>query len=122
MLRNAAHSPRTSEEEPGRYALELVATFLTVGTAFALAAAVVTWWVVRMAEGRDGAERVLALETTGLHGARDRWGAAMRAELASIDDPGQRGRFARSAAGVAFAAAPGRGRPCSPHSWARARP
>ena len=57
---------------------------------------------MRKAVGRDGAERVLALETTGLHGARDRWGAAMRAELASIDEPGQRGRFARSAAGVAL--------------------
>jgi hypothetical protein len=99
---SAANSPRTPEEEPALRALELVATCLTVGTALALAAAVVTWWVVRTAEGRDGAERVLALETTGLHGARDQWGAAMRAELASIDDPGQRGRFARGAATVAF--------------------
>jgi hypothetical protein len=95
-------SPRTPEEAPARSALELIAAFATAGTALALAAAVVACWVARNAVGRDGAERLLALETTGLHGPRDQWGAAMRAELASIDDPAQRGRFARSAAGFAL--------------------
>jgi hypothetical protein len=81
---------------------------VTLGTAFAIAAVVVAWWIVRNAVGRDGAERVLALETASLHGSRDRWGAAMRAELASIDDPVQRGRFARSAAVLAFRHGTGR--------------
>lgn len=98
----STNSPRTPDEDPVTYALELVATFVTTGTAFALTAAVVAWWIVRNAVGRDGAERVLALETTSLHGSRDRWGAAMRAELVSIDDPVQRERFARSAAVLAF--------------------
>ena len=95
-------SPRAAGEDPVRYALDLIATFVTIGTVFALAAAVLTWWIVRKAVGRDGAERVLALETTSLPASRAGWGAAMRAELASIDDPGQRGRFARSAAVLAL--------------------
>ncbi len=92
----SAGSPRA----PG--VLELVATFATIGTAFALAAAVVAWWVAGKAVGRDRAERLLVLETTGLRGVREDWGAALRAELASIDDPGQRNRFARGAATFAF--------------------
>ncbi len=99
---HSMRSPRVPGEDPVEYALELVAAFVTIGTAFALTAAVVAWWTVRNAVGQNGAERVLALETTSLHGSRDRWGAAMRAELASIDDPVQRGRFARSAAVLAF--------------------
>jgi hypothetical protein len=51
---------------------------------------------------RDGSERLLAIATAGLPGHRSEWGAAMRAELASIDDPGERRRFARSAARTAF--------------------
>ena len=121
MWWQSTNSPRAPEEDPADYALELIATFVTIGTAVALAAAVVAWWIARHAVGRDGAERVLALETTSLHGSRDRWGAAMRAELASIDDPVQRGRFARSAAVLAFRRGTGRWPVCSPYSPASAR-
>jgi hypothetical protein len=51
---------------------------------------------------RDGAERLLAIATAGLPAHRSEWGAAMRSELASIDDSDARRRFARSAAGAAF--------------------
>jgi hypothetical protein len=40
--------------------------------------------------------------TAGLPPRRAAWGAAMRAELAAIDDPDERRRFARSAAAAAF--------------------
>lgn len=95
-------SPRAPGEDPAEYAGGLIANFVTVGAAFALAAAVVAWWIARKAVGRDGAERLLALETSSLNGERDRWGTAMRAELAGIDDPVERGRFGRSAAAAAL--------------------
>jgi len=99
---SSTNSPRAPEEDQVKYVLELIGAFVTTGTAFALTAAVVAWWIARKAVGRDGAERVLALETASLHGPRDRWGAAMRAELDSIEDPVERGRFARSAGALAF--------------------
>jgi len=61
---------RAPEEDSVRYVLELIATFVTTGTAFALTAAVVSWWIVRNTMGRDAAECVLAFETTRLHGRR----------------------------------------------------
>jgi hypothetical protein len=51
---------------------------------------------------RDLAERLLALATAGLPPRRAEWGAAMRAELAAIDDAEARRRFARSASAAAF--------------------
>ncbi len=51
---------------------------------------------------RDGTERLLAFATAGLPAHRVAWGAAMRAELATIEDADARRRFARSAAGAAF--------------------
>lgn len=48
-------------------------------------------------------ERLLELATSGLPPRRAAWGAAMHAELAAIDDPAERRRFARSAAWAAFA-------------------
>ena len=54
------------------------------------------------ARARDGAERLLAIATWSLPDHRSEWGAAMRAELASIQDPKARGRFARSAARATF--------------------
>lgn len=50
---------------------------------------------------RDNAERLLDLATAGLPATRAEWGAAMRAELAAIDDVRARWRFARSAAAAA---------------------
>lgn len=60
--------------------------------------------VTAAARGRDGAERLLALATTGLPPRRAEWGAALRAELAAIadTDADARWRFARSASMVAF--------------------
>lgn len=49
------------------------------------------------------AERLLALAISGLPPRRAQWGEAMRAEVAAIDDPEARRRFARSAAAAAFA-------------------
>jgi hypothetical protein len=49
-------------------------------------------------------DRLLALAVWGLPPRRAAWGAAMRAELAAIDDPAARRRFARSAAAAAFVA------------------
>ena len=54
-------------------------------------------------EDRDRAERLLTLATLGLPPRRAEWRAAMRAELAALDDPDARWRFARSAARAAFA-------------------
>ena len=51
---------------------------------------------------RDGAERLLSVATAGLPARRAEWGAAMRAELAAIDDGRARRRFARSASAAAF--------------------
>jgi len=51
---------------------------------------------------RDGADRLLATATAGLPASRSEWGEAMLAELASIDDPIARKRFARGAARAAF--------------------
>ncbi len=51
---------------------------------------------------RDRPERLLALATFGLPSGRSQWGAAMRAELSSIDDPTARRQFARSAGIAAF--------------------
>ena len=51
---------------------------------------------------RDGAERLLAFATSGLPVRRAEWGAAMRAELATLSDGAARRRFARSAAAAAL--------------------
>lgn len=91
-------SPRTPEEDPVRYALELVGSFVQIGTVFAIAAAVVAWWIARRGIGIDPAERELAVATASLSGPRDDWGTAMRAELVSIGESEERRRFAHSAA------------------------
>jgi hypothetical protein len=51
---------------------------------------------------RDRPQRFLAVATVGLPRGRAEWGAAMRSELASIDDPNARRQFARSAGIAAF--------------------
>ncbi|MQA85751.1 MAG: hypothetical protein GEV03_14300 [Streptosporangiales bacterium] len=65
-----------------------------VGLPFAAAAAAVAWHVARAAHGPDVPARLLALTTAGRHGRREEWGAAMRAELASIPDARERRGFA----------------------------
>lgn len=51
---------------------------------------------------RDGSTRLLEVATVGLPRRWAPWGAAMRAELAAIDDTTTRRTFARSAALAAF--------------------
>ncbi|HEY5785790.1 MAG TPA: hypothetical protein VIT65_13530 [Microlunatus sp.] len=51
---------------------------------------------------RDRAEWLLGVATTGLPARRAEWGAAMRAELAAIDDHRARRRFACSASAAAI--------------------
>lgn len=83
----AVHELGTRPEVgPVRYVLELIATFVTTGTAFALTAAVVSGWIVRNTMGRDAAECVLAVETTRVHGPPDRLGAAA-ARLSATSTP-----------------------------------
>ncbi len=54
------------------------------------------------ARGRGLGDRVLALATAGLPAHRADWGAAMRAELAAIENADARRRFALSASVAAF--------------------
>lgn len=51
----------------------------------------------------DWPERLLALTSRRLPPGRRSWGAAMRAELAAIEEPDARSAFARSAARASFA-------------------
>ncbi|GEL98003.1 hypothetical protein [Cellulomonas terrae] len=57
---------------------------------------------------RDGSARLLSVATAGLAGHRGEWGAAMRAELESIDGPRERRRFARGCAWAALRQGSGR--------------
>jgi hypothetical protein len=72
----------------------VIQTTVFVGLPFVVAAAMIAWHVARAARGSDVPARLLALATAGRPGSRDEWGAAMRAELASIADPRERRRFA----------------------------
>jgi hypothetical protein len=69
----------------------VASVLVMVGLPFAIAAAALAWHIAMATYGRDGAARLLALATAG---RRDEFGAAMRAELASITSPGERRRFA----------------------------
>jgi hypothetical protein len=64
----------------------------------AVAVGVLVRRTVAVAVGHDGPERLLALATAGLTDTRRTWGAAMRAELAAIDDRSERRRFAAGCA------------------------
>lgn len=74
-----------------------------------LAATAVIYHAARVARGTDLSARLLSLATAGQRGRRAQWGAAMRAELACIDDPGERRRFAFSCAFTAVRSGWGRG-------------
>jgi hypothetical protein len=88
---------------------QLVAVAGLLGTPLAIAGAVLAYGFARAARGRDLPERILGLATAGLRAPRDAWGAAMRAELANIDDPRERRRFAVGCIVTAFRIGPGRG-------------
>ena len=80
-----------------------------VGLPFAIAAAATAWHIALATHGPDGPARVLALATAGRHDGRDEWGAAMRAELASIKDARERSRFALGCVLAALRTGWGRG-------------
>jgi hypothetical protein len=82
---------------------EVLVGALLFGWPHALAAATAVIAIARAASGADGPARLLALVSSGRHGHRDEWGAAMRAELASITGPQrERLRFAVSCAPTAL--------------------
>jgi hypothetical protein len=87
---------------------QVVLAAALVGTPLALAGAVLTHRIARVAHAGDLSERLLRLATAGLPSSKDDWGAAMRAELASIVDPGERRRFAIGCTKASFRM--GRGR------------
>ena len=82
---------------------EVLVGALLFGWPHALAAATAVIAIARVASGADGPARLLALVSSGRRGHRDEWGAAMRAELASITGPQrERLRFAVSCAPTAL--------------------
>jgi hypothetical protein len=88
---------------PGAPPTEVLVGALGLGWPHALAAATAVVAIARAASGADGPARLLALVSSGRRGHRDQWGAAMRAELASITGPQrERLRFAASCAPIAL--------------------
>jgi hypothetical protein len=83
-----------ADNEPGAQLGDLVGLVAIPGLPLAVAVGLLVRKSVAVAVGRDLPERLLALATAGLRGERGTWGAAMRAELAAVDDPGERRRFA----------------------------
>ena len=92
-----------SVEDPGVPPTEVLVGALLFGWPHALAAAIAVIAIACAASGADGPARLLALVSSGRRGHRDEWGAAMRAELASITGPQrERLRFAVSCAPTAL--------------------
>jgi len=88
-----------ADDEPGIPLIEVLAAALFFGMPHALAAATVVVATARSAVGVDAPARLLALAASGRRGHWDEWGAAMRAELASITaSPRERLRFAAGCA------------------------
>ena len=92
-----------SVDDRGVPPTEVLVGALLFGWPHALAAAIAVIAIARAASGADGPARLLALVSSGRRGHRDEWGAAMRAELASITGPQrERLRFAVSCAPTAL--------------------
>jgi hypothetical protein len=72
------------DNDPGVPPVEVLVGALFFGWPHALAAATAVVAAARTAVGADAPASLLALATSGRRGRRDEWGAAMRAELASI--------------------------------------
>jgi hypothetical protein len=88
-----------ADDVPGIPPGEVLVGALFFGWPHALAAATVVVAAARTTVGVDTPARLLAFATSGRRGRRDEWGAAMRAELASITaSPGERLRFAAGCA------------------------
>lgn len=91
-----------ADDDPGIPPVEVLVGAVFFGWPHALAAATAVVATASAAVGVDGPARLLAFATSGRRGRRDEWGAAMRAELASITSS-QRERF-RFAAGCSVTA------------------
>jgi len=88
-----------TDDDPGIPPAEVLVGALYFGGPYALAVATAVVAASRVAVGVDAPARLLALATSGRRGRRDEWGAAMRAELASITaSPRERLRFAAGCA------------------------
>jgi hypothetical protein len=87
------------DRDPGIPPVEVLAGALFFGWPHALAAATAVLASARAADGAGTDARLLALATAGRRGRWAEWGAAMRAELASITaSPRERLRFAAGCA------------------------
>jgi hypothetical protein len=87
------------EVDPESPLVQVLVGALFFGWPHALAAATAVVAAARTAVGEDADARLLALATTGRRGRWAEWGAAMRAELASITaGPRERLRFAAGCA------------------------
>jgi hypothetical protein len=95
--------------EDGGRILQFVFAMSLLGAPLAVAGAVIAHIFVGASHGRDLPERLLRLATAGLRGSRDEWGAAMRAELESIEDPKERRSFAIGCTMTALRTGTGRG-------------
>jgi hypothetical protein len=92
-----------ADDDPGIPPVEVLVGALYFGTPYALGAATAVVAASRVAVGADAPARLLAFASSGRRGRRDEWGAAMRAELASITGPPrERLRFAAGCALIAL--------------------
>lgn len=92
----------------GAAVLVALGSALVVGGPWLLSVAALSARTARAVRGAPRGGRLLAVATAGLPGGRGEWGAAMRAELASIDDPRERRRFARGCTWAALRQGTGR--------------
>jgi hypothetical protein len=88
---------------------QFIVGFAILAAPLVTAAVVIVYRLVATARGRDIPERLLSVATAGLRGPRGDWGAAMRAELACIDDPSERRRFAVGCSVTVLRSCTGRG-------------
>lgn len=97
------HRQAAVDSTPGINWVQVAIGALFFGWPWALAAVIVVVFGFRHSSGIDGADRLLGVATAGAVQVRTTvaatdWGAAMRAELAVIDVPRERWRFARGCA------------------------
>lgn len=83
-----------ADSDPAVQVGDLAGLIVLIGLPPAVAVGLLVRRSVAVTVGHDVPERLLAFATGGLGGSRGTWGAAMRAELAAIDDRRERRRFA----------------------------
>ncbi|MGH3366871.1 MAG: hypothetical protein ACRDOY_06695, partial [Nocardioidaceae bacterium] len=76
-----------ADSDPAVQVGDLAGPIAIIALPPALAVGLLVRRSVAVATGGDIPERLLALATAGLRGSRRTWGAAMRAELAAVDQP-----------------------------------